>query len=66
MINRFFISIMLLLSIHSFAQVGIGHWRDHLPYAKTIAVTEGDNTASIAQPLLEPSILIKVIIVLLA
>jgi ligand-binding sensor domain-containing protein len=34
---------MLLWSVTSFAQVGIGQWRDHLPYAKTIAVTEGNN-----------------------
>ncbi|MCK5856092.1 MAG: hypothetical protein KAG64_01305 [Bacteroidales bacterium] len=43
MINRFLLFCLLVISIPSFAQVGIGQWRDHLPYSKTIAVTEGDN-----------------------
>jgi ligand-binding sensor domain-containing protein len=38
--------ILLLFFIHSsvIAQIGIGQWRDHLPYSKTIAVTEGDQS----------------------
>jgi ligand-binding sensor domain-containing protein len=43
MINRVLLFYLLLISIPSFAQVGIGQWRDHLPYANTIAVAEGDN-----------------------
>ena len=43
MIKRLLFFSLLFLSIHGFAQVGIGQWRDHLPYAKAIAVTEGDH-----------------------
>jgi len=43
MLNRFFISLLLLISFSVQAQVGIGQWRDHLPYSKTIAVAEGNN-----------------------
>lgn len=28
---------------NAFAQIGLEEWRDHLPYAKTIAVAEGNN-----------------------
>ncbi len=39
---RSLILIFLLTTISASAQIGIGQWRDHLPYSKTIAVTEGD------------------------
>ena len=39
--NRILIVLSFLISYTVNAQVGIGQWRDHLPYAKTIAVTEG-------------------------
>jgi len=42
MINRIILLGLLFFSYTSIAQVGIGQWRDHLPYAKTIAVAEGD------------------------
>lgn len=37
------IIIFLLTHLTTIGQVGIGEWRDHLPYAKTIAVSEGDH-----------------------
>jgi len=43
MIKRLILLSALFLSVQAFAQVGIGQWRDHLPYDKTIAVTEGNN-----------------------
>ena len=41
--RKVFFIVVLFLSFESFAQIGIGQWRDHLPYAKTIAITEGEN-----------------------
>jgi len=43
MIKRLILFYALFLSVQIFAQVGIGQWRDHLPYDKTIAVTEGND-----------------------
>ena len=43
MIKKILIISLLFWSITSLAQVGIGQWRDHLPYANTIAVAEGNN-----------------------
>jgi len=42
MLNRILTSLLFLVSSSMLAQVGIGQWRDHLPYEKTISVTQGD------------------------
>lgn len=36
------IFFLLLVSQYNFAQIGLEEWREHLPYSKTIAVSEGD------------------------
>jgi len=43
MVNRILISVLFFIGYSVQAQVGIGQWRDHLPYEKTIAVAEGNN-----------------------
>lgn len=43
--------LLLLIKTYSFAQtVGIGEWRDHLPYQSTISVTDGENKIYCATP----------------
>ena len=37
------IILSILLVSQSFSQVGIEEWREHLPYAKTISVSQGNN-----------------------
>ncbi len=39
----FLIILSILITQNIFSQVGIGQWREHLPYAKTIAVSEGNH-----------------------
>ena len=40
--NKFFLLLLLFIGTTAAAQIGIGQWRDHLPYSSTISVTEGD------------------------
>lgn len=35
------ILLLLIISVSSFSQVGVGQWRDHLPYSRTIDVCDG-------------------------
>jgi len=41
--RKLFFFLILFSFLSTSAQIGIEQWREHLPYAKTIAVSEGDN-----------------------
>ncbi len=52
--RRFFTILFSLIVLSDFSstaqEVGIGHWRDHLPYSKVIAVAEAGNRIYAATP----------------
>jgi hypothetical protein len=55
MIQKYFapllVSMLLLFSYSSFSQaIGIGEWRDHLPYNQTVSLTEGLDRIYTATP----------------
>ncbi|MBC34613.1 MAG: hypothetical protein CL663_01010 [Bacteroidetes bacterium] len=52
MVFRFFVCLIIFnfFSIQAFSQIGIGQWRDHLPFAKFIAVSNNNSVVYSATP----------------